>query len=48
MDTPRFENSKCSYCGEEISAGSRRCPYCGSLLGLKAEEMASDTSGPLC
>lgn len=28
----------CNYCGEEIHTGSRRCPYCGSLLKVEFGE----------
>lgn len=29
---------KCNYCGEAVTAGSRRCPYCGSLLDHAVKE----------
>lgn len=25
----------CSFCGEEISLNAKRCPYCGSVLGIE-------------
>ncbi len=31
---------KCNYCGEAVTAGSKRCPYCGSLLDHAAKEEA--------
>lgn len=33
-------NKKCGFCGEEIRADSRRCPYCGSLLEVKFDEIS--------
>ncbi len=39
-------NVKCSFCGEELSYGVRRCPYCGSLLGKNVNKPYSgETSG---
>lgn len=39
----------CSFCGEEISADSKRCPYCGSVLAIdnsfKVEEVKTDSFG---
>lgn len=31
MDNLDTERKKCGYCGEEIQAFSRRCPFCGSI-----------------
>lgn len=37
-------NSKlCSFCGEEIRADIKRCPYCGSLLEIKVDEIRFET-----
>lgn len=35
---------KCNFCGEELSYGARRCPYCGSLLGANANKPQSETN----
>ncbi len=36
----------CSFCGEDISANAKRCPYCGSLLAsdnsIKSDEVKDD------
>lgn len=29
----------CSFCREEVSVELRRCPYCGSLLGLEKKDL---------
>ena len=33
-----LETKKCDYCGEEIKADLRRCPFCGSLLNRKKHQ----------
>ena len=35
MNTGNINNMECGFCGEDIEAGSRRCPYCGSLQEVK-------------
>jgi hypothetical protein len=45
LETSDTKNKICCYCGEEIAADSRRCPYCGSLLDAKAVD--ESTSAPL-
>src|SRR4051794_19729415 len=32
MDLTSRDSIACSYCKESIQVGSRRCPYCGSLV----------------
>jgi len=44
LDTINVNTKKCGFCGEDIAADFRRCPYCGSLLNLKNEsDNAVDT-----
>lgn len=40
MDFTSRDNIACSYCKEIIQVGSRRCPYCGSLV-RQSEQVAS-------
>ncbi|MCX7923377.1 MAG: zinc ribbon domain-containing protein [Clostridia bacterium] len=35
MDTDNLLKKKCSFCGEDVAANSRRCPYCGSSFEAK-------------
>ncbi len=39
----------CNFCGEDISADAKRCPYCGSLLAsdnsFKVDEVKTDDFG---
>lgn len=42
MDGIYGGKSKCTFCGEEISYDSRRCPYCGSLLETRAPSFKPD------
>lgn len=44
-----MDRKKCEYCGEEIHANSKRCPFCGSILkntfneeGFEAPPIPSD------
>lgn len=32
MTTENNAQKKCGFCGESIPSGTRRCPYCGSIL----------------
>lgn len=44
MDSMANTNKICNFCGEEISGEARRCPYCGSLVNIKIEEVNVDYS----
>ncbi|MCX7708559.1 MAG: hypothetical protein N2484_01790 [Clostridia bacterium] len=39
MDNHEINTKKCSFCGEDIRSDLRRCPYCGSLLEVKVDEL---------
>lgn len=38
MDSNNASLKKCNFCGEEIPAGTGRCPFCGSLLEVIVDE----------
>ena len=40
MDSNDSNLKKCNFCNEEIPVGTRRCPYCGSLLEVLVDEDA--------
>lgn len=42
MDSNDSSLKKCSFCNEDIPAGTGRCPYCGSLLEVLVNEDASE------
>ncbi|HPD01496.1 MAG TPA: hypothetical protein PLA01_09140 [Acetivibrio sp.] len=43
MDGTNSFNRVCSFCGESIAADYKRCPYCGSLLGLDKTHSGADS-----
>ena len=42
MDNTNNFNRVCSFCGESIAAEYKRCPYCGSLLGVDKAHSGAD------
>jgi hypothetical protein len=44
LDNACTDRKICGFCGEDIPAASRRCPYCGSVLETVSAELRLDNT----